>query len=683
MVTALDRYDHAKDAWADRRKQWTEDAKMVNVVGGQWDQAVADRRQAAGKPVLEFNEEHTFVQQVVNRARQDRPQPRVTPGDDDATPEAAEFYEGRLRHIQYASQADVAYDQAVDGAATGGFGFYRVECEYVDFTSRRGGRPSANQEPRIKRILDPLTQYPDPKCEEPDFSDAKHWFDRGWMDRDAYRSQFNGHDPIDFDSDCDPEWVTEDQVCVARYWEVRETPRAYVWLLDGTEGYRPEVEELLGRPILDDEIANERDDPKREIWCHIIDGEKKLKSTLHPGNWIPIIPVLGRQVVVEGKQYLISVVRFGHGAQRLKNAYKCGIANLLQLASTAPWTGPRGMFKDKRWSDANEQNYATLEWDPVYGKNDDVLPFKPERNTFEAPIQALAASSIAASDDLKRSVGYADDVLQPSKTNLSGVAVERRTQQQSLNNFHYQDNLVRSQFHCARVVLDLDMALADTPRMLKARKEDGTTYSRPVHQAADDSGEPQFVPGQDPAKHIRLDRGRFDLTVISGPSYATRQEEERDVLLQILQTDPQAWSLYRDVVFKLMGYRDLEERAKLALPPQILQAMQAGEQGIPPHIQGMLAQLAQEKQQLSQVVQKLIEILKTKKIETDGKLDVERMKLIRELMVIESKNQHDATGQLLGHRTHAAEHMLNMLHESELAPDPSAILAPAAAGGNV
>jgi hypothetical protein len=690
MATTLDRFEACKKAWEGRREQWTEDARMVDVVGGQWDQAIADRRENAGKPALEFNEEHVYVDQVVNKARQDRPQPTITPGDSDASQEAAEFLEGRLRHIQYASQADVAYDCAVEAAAKGGFGFYRIEKEYTDGNST-GGKPTNNQEPRIKRILDPLTQYPDNRAMEPDLSDALDWFDRGWEDREGFEAKY-GAEPIPFDSDhSDPDWSEEDRVCVARYWKVDEDPRRYVWMEDGTEGYADEMDKEPD----EEKVLNERDVPDRTLTCYLIDGEKVLDTIPYEGKWIPIIATLGGESIVEGEHILKSVVRFAHGAQKLKNAYKSGIANLLQLASTAPWTGPVGMFKSPTWKDANVENYAFLEWTPVYDKNGQLIAAKPERNSFETPIQSLSVSANVASDDIKRAVGYSDNVVEPSRADLSGVAVLRRSEQQGLTNFHYQDNLIRSQFHCARVVLDLDMALRDTPRMATARKEDGRTFTVPI-AVPDDDGVVQKVRGRENEPHLRLDIGRFDIIVKSTKSYDSKIDEETDVLLEILGKDPAAFPVYLDIVFKLLGYKDLEERAKLILPPQIQQAMQANQQGIPPQAQQAIAQSQQRIQQLSQIVQKLLSMIQEKQIETKGKIDVEtiknqgnltleKIKTIRALLEQQADHRHDATKTMLGERSdfaqHSMDHVLDLLGLAQSGQQQAIQNPPAAESG--
>jgi len=673
IVTARKRFDEAKSAWSEIREQYAEDARFVNVLGGQWNKASRDSREGSGKPSLEFNELHTYVQQQVNRARQDRPQPRIAPADNEAKEDVADFLEGRLRHIQYASQADVPYDCAVECATTGGIGFYGIDTVYVDKDSIRSGTPSPNQEPRLFRILDPTAEYPDPNCLEPDFSDAKYWFSRKWVEREGYKKKY-GKEPMQWDRDS-TEWATESQVAIAQYWHVEETARKYCWFSDGTEGYEDETP----KPE-DAEIENEREVIERQVRCDLIDGEAVLKSTDWLGNWIPRVPVLGREVIVDGKKHYISIIRFARDAQKLKNGFKSGIANLLALSSTAPWVGAKGTFKNPAWKDANTKNYAYLEYEMVAGPGGNMAP-PPQRNTYEAPIQSLSLAAMQAGDDIKRAVGYSDAVLQPSKANdLSGVAISKRQNSQDLTNFHFEDNLVRSQWHCARILLDLDIKLADTPRMMTARKVDGSTFNKPVATVNDDDTL-AMVPGQENVEHVRLDVGRYDITIDTGPGYDSKKKEEREILAQAFSADPMLWQTFGDVYFHLMGYPELEERAKMVLPPQIQQAIQSKSQNIPPRVQAQLAQAAQQIQMMRAGMQKLIGILQTKQIEAQGKLQVEQLKAASHVTVESLKARSEAEAQAADHKHEASielfranmeaiQNLTSMLHESELGATP-------------
>src|SRR5690242_2249728 len=101
------------------------------VAGDQWDEKVRFDRSATGRPVMTFNRCHTFVQQVSNEARQNKPQIKFVVGDG-GDKDTAEVKEGLARHIQYDSDAQVAYETAVEYSAGGSFGYVGLVTEYAD-----------------------------------------------------------------------------------------------------------------------------------------------------------------------------------------------------------------------------------------------------------------------------------------------------------------------------------------------------------------------------------------------------------------------------------------------------------------------------------------------------------------------------------------------------------------------
>jgi len=101
-----------------------EDARKDSIALGGDTWSVKDRtdREDVGRPVLTFPKLHAHVQQVSNEARQNKPQIKFAPVDDGADKETAAVLEGLARHIQYSSDADVAYEIALEHAAAGGVG---------------------------------------------------------------------------------------------------------------------------------------------------------------------------------------------------------------------------------------------------------------------------------------------------------------------------------------------------------------------------------------------------------------------------------------------------------------------------------------------------------------------------------------------------------------------------------
>lgn len=101
----------------------------------QWPDAIRSKREtdpSGQRPCLTINKLPQHVNQVTNDIRQNRPAIKVIPVDDKADPEVAEVLNGVIRHIQYASDADIAYDTAADNQVVAGVGYIRVLTDYVD-----------------------------------------------------------------------------------------------------------------------------------------------------------------------------------------------------------------------------------------------------------------------------------------------------------------------------------------------------------------------------------------------------------------------------------------------------------------------------------------------------------------------------------------------------------------------
>ncbi|MEK6398074.1 MAG: portal protein, partial [Terriglobus sp.] len=128
VETAKKRFQMASDAEAELRSDALDDLKFF--AGDQWEDNIKRARQTDGRPCMTINRLPQFVRQVTNEQRQNRPAIQVNPVDDDADPDTAEIIQGLIRHIEYDSGADAAYDTAFFCAATYGFGFFLVTTEY-------------------------------------------------------------------------------------------------------------------------------------------------------------------------------------------------------------------------------------------------------------------------------------------------------------------------------------------------------------------------------------------------------------------------------------------------------------------------------------------------------------------------------------------------------------------------
>ena len=167
IQTALKRFALAEEAITSIRKESEDDLEFI--AGKQWPLETMQERELDNRPCLTVNRLPQQVQQVTNDQRQNRPSVKVSPVDSAATEDLADIIEGLIRHIEYNSNAETAYDTAGESAARCGLGYWRLKVDFVD-------PESFDQEIYIKRIRDPFSVRLDPYSTEPDGSDANWGF---------------------------------------------------------------------------------------------------------------------------------------------------------------------------------------------------------------------------------------------------------------------------------------------------------------------------------------------------------------------------------------------------------------------------------------------------------------------------------------------------------------------------
>ena len=182
LEAAKEKFELSVEAEEDNRTLAHEDIRFSRL-GEQWDKHDEEKRGKEGRPCLTINRLPAFVRQVSNDARQNTPSIHVSPVDANADPETAKVLQGLLRNIQVQSNADSAYDQALDDAVTGGFGYFRIDVDYTQ-------NDIFDQDIVIKRVANPFTVYGDPRSMEVDSSDWNCAFITEMMPKDQFENDF-------------------------------------------------------------------------------------------------------------------------------------------------------------------------------------------------------------------------------------------------------------------------------------------------------------------------------------------------------------------------------------------------------------------------------------------------------------------------------------------------------------
>ena len=144
-------------------------------------------------------------------------------------------------------------------------------------------------------------------------------------------------------------------------------------------------------------------------------------------------------MIINGKVHLFSLIRHVRDPQQLLNIYKSAIAEKIGLGNRVPYVGYKGQFKDSRWENANNVNYAYLEAELITLPNGSVAPL-PQRQQMEEQIQALSVAAAQEVEDLKSGMGIFDASLGSSGNETAGVAIGAR-QRQPLGNQFAEDDM--------------------------------------------------------------------------------------------------------------------------------------------------------------------------------------------------------------------------------------------------
>ncbi len=575
----------AKDAFEvcvaheeENRAQALDDIRFARLAE-QWPSDVRRARELDNRPYLTINRLPAFIRQVVNDARQNRPAIKVHPADDQADPHVAQIYNGLIRNIEYASDADVAYDTALDAAVTSGLGYFRINTRYAT-------DDGFDQDIVIQRVADPFCIYGDPYSTAADSADWNIAFVIDLMPKARFAGRYKGADAVDWDglgygALCAP-WLDDERVMAAEYWVRHEVRRQILAL---SNGELVAADEYARNKALFDAsgvsvVGRPREVSSHQVRQHVLTGAEVLDTVDWAGRFIPIVPVYGDEVFMEGRRHLRSLVRDAKDPQRMFNYWRTTSTELVALAPRAPFIGPKGAFKSDadKWASANTESHAYIEYDGQ-------VP--PERQAFAGVPAGALQEALNASDDIKSILGLYDASLGAASNESSGRAILARQREGDVSTFHFIDNLSRAIRHAGRIMIDLIPQVYSTPRMLRVLGSGGEPSTVAVNQPG------QSLPGAAPLDAVfDLSVGKYDLTVEAGPSFTTRREEAANQMIALIRAFPQAAPVLGDLLAKNLdwpGADEIAQRLKTLLPPQL----QGGNSG-------PVAVLAQQVQALHQ-----------------------------------------------------------------------------------
>ena len=616
LSTARDRLSMAISAYSESREDELDDLRFyAGSPDNQWQwpaDVLATRGAVQGqtinaRPCLTINKLPQHVHQITNDQRQNRPSVKVIPVDDNADVEVAEIFNGMIRHIEYISDADVAYDTACENQVAYGEGYIRILTEYCDDNT-------FDQDIKIARVRNSFSVYMDPLIQDPCGSDAEWCFITEDLSQDEYHRLFPNASPLSTletlgigDQNLS-QWLNTNTIRIAEYFYCeydRKTLNLYPGNVTAFQG-TPEDKEL--RAVYGKPKKSRQAEIKKIKWCKI-NGYEILEEQEWAGSCIPVVRVIGNEYEVEGRIYISGLVRNAKDAQRMYNYWTSQEAEMLALAPKAPFIGYGGQFEgyESQWKTANTNNWPYLEVNPdVTDGQGAVLPL-PQRAQPPMASSGLMNAKLGASEDIKSATGQYNASLGQQSNERSGRAILARQREGDVGTYHYQDNLARAVRYVGRQLVDIIPKIYDTQRISRIIGLDGETkmvkidpmQAEPVRKIQNQDG-------------IVIDKiynpsvGKYDVVVATGPGYATKRQEALEAMAQLLQGNPQLWTVAGDLFVKNMDWPGAQEMAKRfakTIDPKLMgdaednPQLQAAQQ----QMQAMAAELDQLHQMLQNV----------------------------------------------------------------------------------
>lgn len=546
--------------------------------GFQWPNRIRSNRDIDARPCLTMNIVRQHNLQIINEAKQSKSSVAFRATGGTATKESADLYQAMFRQVEYASNAQAAYETALEHQVTGGIGWIRVvtECE---------NNNTFDQVFRVKRVWDPLSVYLDMDIKEKDGSDAKYGFvfdlvPDGELD-EAYpwlKEKMLGLSPLGGITNEDY-WNIKDHTRVCEYF--RKVPKADKLLsfIDPKTGLRRNLKKSLMPKevyavVKDLPLTKSRDIVEHVIEWYLIVGERIVDKTIWPGKYIPLIRVLGEETVIDGVMDRKGHTRAMKDAQRMYNYNASAQIEFGALQSKVPWLAAAEAIEEYEtmWNSANIANHSVLVFKSINDEGTQIPP--PERIAPPQASTLYQSGMETAFNQMMMTSGQWQNQMGMGGNERTGAAIERRQDQGFTAVYHYANNYADSLRYIGKQFIDIVPKIYDRGRLLRLQTEDGEDFDLEIDPSAQQALQVQRdKDNQIVYRVLNPQVGEYDVQADVGPAYGTRREETVRSMTLLLTQNPGLTNIIGDLLLNAMDFKEASEaaqRLKRMVPQQAL-----------------------------------------------------------------------------------------------------------------
>jgi hypothetical protein len=563
-----------------------------------WDSATQS------SPELVINFTDTLVGRVVNSIADLETRGKAHPIAEGADTEKADVINGLGRHVEYRSDAPVAYDNATDSAVSAGWGWWRLLGEWA-------AQDSFDKEIRIAPIFDCFTVYPDPGAIMPTACDMRWCLISLMQKRTEFKRLNPGIDLIAWNdvgrSDGkEAEWATKDEIRIAQYFRILDKSELLYQLQtrDGRKfgAFKSDLPTDKQLSRIGAEIIGEREGTRSQVQLFSLNGIKVVSREILPGTFIPVVRVQGNARMIDGKVYRRGMVRTLQDPQRMVDYGETAKILRLGLSTKSKYIAAEGQLDGHpEWTDSNIDPIPTLTYKPVTietGQGAELLP--PPQPIPPAQVeQGFTEFVQGMRSNLLAIAGMPNEPGQDPSEAVSGKALLRRDKLSDQSHSQYYKAKKLAVAHTWRIMLQWFPHYYSEARMQRIIGGDGKPQMVQLNKE---------VMGADGVTSIKNDLsvGRYDVVMEAGPSYETMREQGAESLMELMSSPPIAELITKTGPDLLMRSMDFEYAEELAdrLAAQTPEGLKKIMDSLPKEARAVVQSLSAQNQQLQQSLQK-------------------------------------------------------------------------------
>lgn len=675
---AKDRFTRCQDWESGFRNLYVIDVKFANADsdnGWQWPDDLRRDREVNKRPSLTVNKVGPLCAMITNDIRQNMPEVSYKPTGGEATFESAQTMEGIYRHIAYKSNAASLYDTAAESAVEGGIGWVRIVTDYED-------DDSFDQEILFAPVRDHLSVYLDPDIKMMDGADAKFGFVFDDVPRKEFKLQYPKADAAASSGlgEAD-DWIRDDNVRVAEYYRILETNDELIYLADENgkdakfkrSDMTPDLEKALKAAIDRGNDFKSRKVKKLQLEWYKIGGSEIIARRKLKGKYVPLIRVVGKERIIEGKLERKGHVRTLKDPQRMYNYNTSGQVEYGALATKTPWIVATDAIagNEVAWNNANRNNAAYLTFKH---KDEDGEPIPaPQRADPPGTSPAFIEGMKIAATELEMASGQTAPQQANPLLERTPQAINAREKKGEVVTGHFQENLALAVRHGGRIIMDLIPYYLDTERVIKILGKDGTQSEVHIKPDAQTAYEEQ-KDGDEVTAIFNPNVGKYEVESETGPSYATQRQQAWDAFIQISTKAPDFMNEFGDLMFQQADF-PLADKISERFMRKIKQTMPwlLDDNAMNPAVTALQKELGDKTSMVSELMMKLAEQRLTIKGKDEKRdidalnADTSRMKVLIEAIMEHiltpseiAKMQHDIT-------LRAHDHVYSMVEQTNAA----------------